>query len=318
LTERIAIIGAGLAGATAARLLLRDGADVTIFEKSGGTGGRLATRRTAYGTFDHGAQYITAKGDGFRDTLYRFMAEGTSDVWAPEGKDRGMEWHVGVPGMSSFVKPMLGGIDVKLRAKVVSIDTDGAGIGVTIEGADRQRFDRVFVTAPAPQSHDLLRGLDPAFDVIGTVEMAPCWAAMLGYGRQLVNMPDVYRGGDDEALAWAARDSSKPGREGFENIVVHAGGGWSKRHLEADSAEILKILTGKLAEIAGNEALSPVHSAVHRWRHARVDKPVGVPFISGCEGRVVACGDWCLGGRAEAAFDSGRLAAVNIANRQLA
>ena len=53
MTERIAIIGAGLAGLSAARALTAAGHTPVVFEKSRGLGGRLATRRTEFGPIDH-------------------------------------------------------------------------------------------------------------------------------------------------------------------------------------------------------------------------------------------------------------------------
>lgn len=55
---RVAVVGAGIAGITAARTLAQAGWQVTVFEKSRGAGGRMATRRTAFGGFDHGAQFF--------------------------------------------------------------------------------------------------------------------------------------------------------------------------------------------------------------------------------------------------------------------
>jgi len=43
---RVAIIGAGLTGLTAASLLRDAGVEITVFDKSRGLGGRLSTRRT--------------------------------------------------------------------------------------------------------------------------------------------------------------------------------------------------------------------------------------------------------------------------------
>ena len=60
-TQHIAIIGAGMAGVTCARTLRQAGHKVTIFEKSRGLGGRMATRASAFGSFDHGAQYFTVR-----------------------------------------------------------------------------------------------------------------------------------------------------------------------------------------------------------------------------------------------------------------
>lgn len=58
---RIAVIGAGLAGLTAARELA--GHEVVVFEKSRGPGGRTATRRGPDGMrFDHGAPALHDRG----------------------------------------------------------------------------------------------------------------------------------------------------------------------------------------------------------------------------------------------------------------
>ena len=52
---RIAIIGAGIAGATLANRLNSSGFTVDIFEKSRGTGGRLASTRVGQLSADLGA-----------------------------------------------------------------------------------------------------------------------------------------------------------------------------------------------------------------------------------------------------------------------
>ena len=57
---KIAIIGAGIAGLTTAKML-RDIAEVTVYEKSRGAGGRICTRYTDSFDFDHGAQFFIAK-----------------------------------------------------------------------------------------------------------------------------------------------------------------------------------------------------------------------------------------------------------------
>lgn len=61
----VAIIGAGIAGLTAAHELTRQGIDCEVFEKSRALGGRMATRRHEDATFDHGAQYFTVRTPEF-------------------------------------------------------------------------------------------------------------------------------------------------------------------------------------------------------------------------------------------------------------
>ena len=58
---RVAVIGAGPAGAICARTLANHGVPVTVFDKGRGAGGRLSTRRADDARFDHGAQFLTAR-----------------------------------------------------------------------------------------------------------------------------------------------------------------------------------------------------------------------------------------------------------------
>lgn len=66
LSTPIAVIGAGVSGLIAARTLQEHGFEATVFEKSRGLGGRVATRRSELGlSFDHGAQYFTVHDPHF-------------------------------------------------------------------------------------------------------------------------------------------------------------------------------------------------------------------------------------------------------------
>lgn len=312
MTHHVAIVGAGLAGASAARTLSRAGYRVTVFEKSGGTGGRLSTRRTDHGSFDHGAQYLTARGAGFGEMLAELATAGAADQWRPAEKDRDVAWHVGMPGMSGLVKPLLDGIEVRRRCRISAIQAERDAVRLIGEGGAVGEFDRVIVSAPAPQALDLVGALDPGFDGISAAVMAPCWAAMFAYRERIGAVPDMLRGDDASPLGWLARNGSKPGRGSAETVVIHAGAAWSADHLDEEPDAVRVLLATAMAERFGSDAADPLFGVAHRWRYARVDRPAGMPFFSGCDDRVLACGDWCLGGRAEAAFDSGHAAARRV------
>ena len=64
--KNIAIIGAGIAGISLANLLQKK-VNLTVFEKSRGVGGRMATRRAAPYQFNHGAQYFKIANKAFKD-----------------------------------------------------------------------------------------------------------------------------------------------------------------------------------------------------------------------------------------------------------
>ena len=61
----VAVIGAGMAGIGAARLLADAGFRVVVFDKSRGMGGRCATKRWEGHSVDHGAQYFTMRDADF-------------------------------------------------------------------------------------------------------------------------------------------------------------------------------------------------------------------------------------------------------------
>jgi len=63
-------------------------------------------------------------------------------------------------------------------------------------------------------------------------------------------------------------------------------------------------------------AAQETFSAVHRCRYALVEETAGVAFLWDDEIRLGACGDWCLGPRVEAAFDSGEALAEAIQQTQ--
>ena len=77
---RIAIIGAGMAGLSCARQLEATGHRVSLFDKGRAPGGRMAVRRvdTALGeaSFDHGAQYLTARDSEFVAQVDAWTAAG--------------------------------------------------------------------------------------------------------------------------------------------------------------------------------------------------------------------------------------------------
>lgn len=324
---RIAVIGAGIAGLACARALVEGGASVRLIDKGRGPGGRVATRRVAGpgGTtlgFDHGAQYATARDPGFAALL---QAAGALP-WPDPAR------FVGSPGMSALPRAMAAGLDIACGRHVTAL---GGGPGawtlrhldaalvrpgrpvpedaaVTEEGP----FDRVAVTLPAPQALPLLAAhLPPETGArLAAVRLAPCWTVMAAFPTRLA-LPDWLRPGDGGVLGWAARDSAKPGRAaGTEAWVVQAGPAWSRTHLEADAGSVIPALLQALSAQAGAPLPTPDLALAHRWRHALVETPLGAPCLWDAAACLGLAGDWCLEGRVESAFLSGRaLAAAMLA-----
>jgi len=163
----VAIIGAGLSGIALARQL-QAVADVTVFEKSRGYGGRIATRHAGPYQFDHGAQFFTARSAEFKQVLQEAQVQSTIALWEPKvitlqagQKPFKRDWfephYVGVPGMNALCKALAGDCKVNLQCEVKNISREGAGWGLT--GADDSSyglFDWVISAVPSPQALALM------------------------------------------------------------------------------------------------------------------------------------------------------------------
>ncbi len=315
--RRVAVIGAGISGLVCARGLARAGAAVTVFEKSRGVGGRMATRRATEGLrFDHGAQYFTARDERFAAEVGRWVDAGVAAPWEGrlctltsgrvEPKERDKTRYVGVPGMNALCKDLAAGLETRFSTRVGAIKADGSEKRLTSdEGADLGAYDLVVVSTPAPQAADLLGAAPALQEKVRGVPMQGCLAAMLAFDRPLGLEYDgafVHESG----LSWIARNSSKPGRDGdAEAWVVHAGPEWSDKHMELSPEELLPRLTELFWEATGLAPVEPTYATSHRWRYAIPPAPLEDRCLFDAERGIGVCGDWCAGPRVEGAYLSG-------------
>ncbi len=220
----VAVVGGGMAGVVCARTLVQAGHRVTVFERNPEFGGRMATRRTEFGSFDPGAQYFTVRDARFETALRSTGANALARPWSASTvrvlDDFGhvlasapppVEPHfVAAPGMDALVahwaEPLThperhGGLPARalLGAHVARIERDalqparwqlraedtlGAEGGQQVLGG----FDRVVLAIPHPQVHDLLRssGLAPGLrQALAPVHVAPCWTLMVAFPQAM-------------------------------------------------------------------------------------------------------------------------------------
>lgn len=309
-TPRIAIIGAGVAGLACGKTLRTAGLSPVIFEKSRGLGGRMATRWTRDGLFfDHGAQYVTARAPEFSNYVADAQASGRAVTWEREpGAAIRSDRYVGTPGMKDLATPMAEGLDVRLETRVTSMQSADGRWAVETETDATETFDYVVCAMPAPQTLDLLPPNSLLAKPVAEVELAPCWALMIAFDQALAPSFDSQRF-DSGPIAWVARNSAKPGRSRTpETWVLHASPTWSETHLELNAKDIQARLLKAFAEIITHPLPPTSYLTAHRWRYALTTKPFGQPFASSEDKTLFVCGDWCLGARVEAAYQSGQAA----------
>jgi renalase len=307
------VIGAGLAGLSCARTLRRAGFFVEVFEQDRMIGGRIATTRIGTDTFDHGAQYLTARAKGFKSYLEEVAALGYASRWNPraslngeEGGGQMLPWYVGTPGMASIVRPLAESVRIHTGRKVHTIDRHDKGWHVWFEDETSVGpFHAVAVAVPAPQARLLLGRLDDIAQQLSRVRMQPCWALMVRLEEKILPDQDVFSD-MSEVVRWISRNNTKPGRGGRgESIVVHASPSWSRETEDAEPDVVAEELWGEVSHVLGLPPVRPTRMTAHLWTHGLVDQSLGETYIFSTEHRVGVAGDWCLGRLAEHAFESG-------------
>ena len=321
--RHVAVIGAGIAGLACGSALERAGMTVQVFDKGRVAGGRMATRRFEGALFDHGAQFAVARGLEFQAALESWRDVGAAALWAAASAKGSERWG-GTPDMAAIPAHLAGRLSrPPAQARHVgALHRAPEGWRVRHFPASEMKpgkvaydggevagpFGAVVVALPAPQASSILASAGHAFaEAAASATYAPCWALLACFATR-IDLPDSHRR-ETGPIAWSGRESSKPARAPSpERFVFHASADWSRNRLEDAEPNVRAALL---------EGLPPTVAAVaHRWRYARVERALGAPCLWDSRSGLGACGDWCLGGRVEAAWDSGRaLAAAMLEGR---
>jgi len=318
---RVGVIGAGLAGLTAAGILEDQGHSVVVLEKSRGAGGRMSTRRDGDHRFDHGAQYFTARDPRFRRHVYAWRERGLVEQWSPrlavisehclEPERTPAERFVAVPGMSSICSDLAADLqDCRFNQRVISARHDANRWLLDFDGPAELDVDALLLAIPPEQASHLL-GDAQVRQALDGVHMLPCWSVMGVLDRPLLQEHDaafVNAG----PLSWVARQNSRPGRPGAESWVLHASPQWSVEHLEANAEDVLRSLLEAARALPQAQPFEEVSAIAHRWRYALAAEPLDSGALWFEKKRLVLAGDWCNGSRIEGAFLSGVAAAGRI------
>lgn len=287
----IAIIGTGMTGASAAQMISASGQPFTVFDKSRGIGGRLATRRAGPFSFDHGAAEISGDDPGFRAWLSAY-ADGAFNETGFRSSQ----------GMSRALAPVFAGRDIRHGVEVKHVARDRTGwICVDASGDRHGPFDAIISTVPAPQAQTIcVHALETS--PLASVEMSPVWTVLTGGARCVANSP---------SHGLERVEVGRSAKSGAEAWVYHFDLTTTLDRLESEKPELAQWAWEKLA--SGRNA--PEYLVAHRWRYARTARPLGIAYLGSPEDGVLCGGDWALGDLAQHAWLSGRAMAQAILSR---
>ena len=322
---RVAIVGGGICGLTVRRSLMRSGFTTELFDKGRSPGGRMSRRQHGEYQFDHGAQYFTVVGSDFQELVNRWDAEKFVTPWTARiGVLKDGDWteartqpvrYVGVPAMNAPAKALAADADgeVHLQCRITDAvrEQDGSWSLTDDRGRSYSGYRFLVITIPPAQALEILQEPTAVRATLGGAVVDPCWAVMAVFDPPLGVDWDaafVQKG----PLAWVARNGSKPGRPEHDAWVLHATPDWSRQFVEQDRPWVAAELLQAFGHALGRNLPAPAWSGAHRWRYARPRTQVPDGYLWDAALHLGLCGDWCVGGRLEGAFTSGRLLAEQI------
>jgi len=321
------IVGAGISGLLAANALKQEGWTVTVLEK-GVVGGRMATRRVGEGTFDHGAQFFTVRGERFAGLVEVWLSVSVATEWTrgfadAEGQpnEDGHPRYRGSEGMASIPKHIARGLDVRTGEKVVGVDEGDECWEVVCESGLRVVGDTLVLGAPVPQALKLTSSgdytlPDGAKRQLEAVSYDPCLALMVLL-EDPTGVPEP--GGmqiKGEPLDWIG-DNKRKGISGAPGITVHAGPKWSRSHLEDGESEVIDSMISLAGDRLGVDlAPAVVETSLARWRYSWVTNPHPEPCLVASDNPpLLFCGDAFGQPKVEGAALSGLAAADHLLGR---
>lgn len=301
------IIGAGMAGLSAARVLSQKGEQVTVLDKGRGVGGRMSTRTIENAKADHGAQYFSVKSTEFQALLSELQSDNTVAAWHLAQRDNLR--YMGAKGMNTIPKKMASTLHVLVNEKVILIEDNA----VKTETGKVYEFDNLLVTIPIPQVIDLFGNSKIEFSehdkiVLEQIEYQPCFAVMV----VLKEPTEILSGGiilENQTVAWIA-DNFQKGITEIPTATIHASAAYSAERFEDDPQQVAADILSSVNQYITSENI--ISWQTHRWKFSHAVKRFEKSFYQ-IEGKnIYLAGDGFGEGNVEGAFLSGYRAGMNL------
>lgn len=290
------VVGAGIAGLTAARRLQDNGLTIAVLEARDRVGGRMWSLDRAGGAIDLGATWFWPNEPMVRELLARsgqaIFAQATAgdvlfmpDADAPRRlagnplAGASFRFHDGAQALPKALAARLEPGTLRLNDPVYRIASDPDGVELR-SASGRSRARRVVLALPPPLA-------------LEAIAFTP---ALPDTFRQIAIQTEVWMGGMVKAVAiygapfWRAKGLSGMAisyRGPFREFHDHSGPGGAPAALFAfapasafpgnDEERIRRELADQLAALFGGEARSPDELLIANWRAERYTSPAGTP-----------------------------------------
>lgn len=285
---KIAIVGAGFTGCYLAHRLQEFGVEVTIFEKSRGVGGRLATRKEEGYAINHGTASFQAKGSAFQNFCNGLVEEGILTKF---------DGHYATEKMNTTLKYLSQRAQIKSLRYIDEIIYENNGYQLVDSSENIYKgYDALFLTIPAEQILNLNININPhlfhemkhvKFDSVTTLALYGENVSKLDQHklREVSNLKELYTPSKDV-------------------IVLHMDQDFSNRLNHLNKKIIKNYIVENIQACIPEFNIANYGHFSHLWKYGFTAKPLGKAYIYDEEKNFSVVGDWLLGNSVEDAFES--------------
>lgn len=302
---KIAVVGAGLSGLTAGKVLAEAGHEVVIYEKSKGYGGRMATRyagRDQEQKLDHGVSYFTASDSAFLHAVKEWEQKGLVQKWGgqfsyftgesliPRTPLQESGIYTSTAGMNQIGRFIGRSSDVVFESKVGGITYFGKNRTrkrpwmINFQSGQVVSADAVILATPAPQAYGILGMSQDETDTykilrqIDEIRYDPRFSMIIGFKG--VNIPK-WQGIECEnsLISFISNESLKRGDTQSFNVTVQSTVEFAKQHQDDLREKVADLLLKELSRILGSWVMSYDWKQIHFWRYSSCVNPLAVSFL---------------------------------------
>lgn len=330
----IGIIGAGLSGLVAAKMLSEGGHSVRVYEREESVGGRLASMKAGSNSdliVDHRESCFAAHDPEFKKFVDELTDKDILGIWDDhfpfyngeefEGRYPAREdedYYYATAGMNQIGKYLSRWVDVAENERVGGFTFIGRDRHIkkpwmlNLTSSDVYELDAVIVATPAPQAYGLINSSQDETDIkklitdLEYIKYNSCFSMVLVY--EGAKQPDWKAIECTSAeVDWIINESSK--RDTGDNLVVviHSSHEYYVSHHAQKQQETIRQLLNAAAKIAGDWISKPDWTHIHHWKYRQPINPLEKPFleIDRTDGTLALIGDYYNGKTIEAAYLSG-------------
>ena len=322
--KNVAVIGAGITGITLANLLQKK-VNLTVFEKSRGVGGRMATRRAEPYQFNHGAQYFKIENKEFKNFLQpliqnkiiKHLEANHIEILNKEvikrTKTYNKIYYTPVSKMNSVVKYLINNkFFIKLLCKIdKTIKENDKWFIIDSDNVSYGPYDWLFITIPPNQALEILYNNFKFLDIIKKIKMRSCYSLMLGFDKIKEFDFDTALFLDED-VQWLSIRKKIIENKKYYNLLINSSYNFAEKNINGSKDKISDYLIKQVSDIVKYELNNYEHKALHFWKYAMSEKNNNLGSLLDEDLKVIVCGDWCMNGKVEGGFLSAKDAAKKL------